>query len=135
MAAIDEDVTRSSKMPAEKRKAAERLLRDDSNLVRQRPEHDRNVVNALMVGDEDVRAIRIQPFESRYLDVHAGRDEDEPRPRPRAPVRKASAALEETRRNRQRAKKHRVDGDGGNQIENRPPPVIGMNCQDSYGPT
>ena len=41
----------------------ERLLGDDAQLKRQRPEEDRNVVDALVVGDEDVGAARLEPLE------------------------------------------------------------------------
>ena len=45
-----------AQVPAEEREPAERLLGDDAQLKRQRPEQDRDVVDALVVADEDVGA-------------------------------------------------------------------------------
>src|SRR5262249_20790556 len=77
MAPVDQHVTSAPQMPAEKRKVAERLLRDDAKLKRQRPEQDRNAVDALMIRDEDVRATGHEPIESLDTDAHARRHEDE----------------------------------------------------------
>ena len=63
MPAIDEHVSRAPQVPAEEREVAERFLRDDSQLIRQRPEQDRNVVDALVIGDEDIRPARLEPLE------------------------------------------------------------------------
>jgi hypothetical protein len=49
MPPIDQHVSRAPEVPAEKRDAPERLLRDDPQLKRQRPEEDRDVVDALVI--------------------------------------------------------------------------------------
>src|SRR4029434_6225044 len=84
--AIHEHVSGSTQVPAEKRKAAERFLGDDPQLIRQRPEQDRNVVDALMIRDEYVRSVAVEAIEAGYLNANAGRGQDQPRPCPRAPV-------------------------------------------------
>ena len=50
--AIDEQVPGPLQVPAEKRNPPERLLRDDPQLQRQRREHDRDVVDALVIRGE-----------------------------------------------------------------------------------
>jgi len=75
---IDEHVSGAPQVPPQERKTAQGLFRDDANLVRQRPEDDGNVVNALVIGDEDVRPIPLETFKSRDLHVDTGRDENQP---------------------------------------------------------
>src|SRR5688572_12689052 len=123
-AAIDQHVPRAPQVPAEKRKVPERLLGDDPELKRQRPEQDRDVVDALVIGDEDVGAIAREPLEAHDLDPDPRRRQNQPRPGPRAPVRKVAGLLEQARCERQRAEDDRVQRDGGDQIEDGPPPVI-----------
>ena len=53
---IDEQVTGPPQVPAEKRNPPERLLRHDPQLQRQRREHDRDVVDALVIRREHVAA-------------------------------------------------------------------------------
>ena len=50
-------------VPAEHRKARQRCLRDDPQLVRQRREDHRRVVDALVIGHEDVGAARRDALE------------------------------------------------------------------------
>jgi hypothetical protein len=47
--AIDEHVPGAAKVPAQERDVPERFLRDDPQLIRQRPEQDGNVVDALVI--------------------------------------------------------------------------------------
>ena len=54
LAAIDQHVAGALQVRAEHRKAAERFLRDDAQLKRDRPEQHRDVVDALVVRDEHV---------------------------------------------------------------------------------
>src|ERR1044071_5091559 len=82
-----------------------------------------------MVGDEDVRAGAQKPVEAADLDVHARRRENQARPRPRAPVREASAVLEEAGPNRERPEYDGVHGDGGNEKKDGPPPVERRNSE------
>src|SRR5258706_15263098 len=77
-----------------------------------------------MVGDEDVRRAGFGPLEPLNGDADAGRLKDQPRPRAGAAVREIAAAIEEARHDRRRAEHDRVNRDGGNEIEDRPPPVI-----------
>ena len=123
LTAIDEQMTRADQMPAEKRKAAERLLRDDAQLKRQRREDDRDVVDALVIRDEYVRLARLHPLEPLDAHVHACRRKDQPRPRPRAPVRRVPFAVDERGEDRERAEDDGVDRNGGNEEEDRSPPV------------
>ena len=73
---------------------AERFLRDDPQLERQRREQDRDVVDALVVGGEDVAARRIEALEPVDSHLHAGGLQDQPRPRARARVPKVAAPIE-----------------------------------------
>src|ERR1043166_6552784 len=129
MRAIDEQMTAAAQVPAEHGKARERLLGDDAKLVRQRREHDGRVVNALMVRYEDVCPAGNDALEAFDGDANAGRLEDQPRPGARAAVREVAAAIEHARGDRRGAEDDRVDADGGDEIEGRPPPMEWWNLQ------
>ena len=107
--AIDQHVPGAAQVPAEERKAAERVLGDDAQLERQRAEDHRDVVDALVIGDEHVGRARRQPLEALDLDAHAGRGQDQPRPPSRAPVREVPVPADQRRAERQRAEHDRVD--------------------------
>ena len=64
IAAIDQQMSGAAKVPAEKRKPPERLLRDDAQLKRQRRENHRDVVDALVIRDEDVSLARLHALET-----------------------------------------------------------------------
>ena len=129
MPAIDEQMAAAPQMPAEHRKPRQRLLGDDPQLIRQRREDHRRVVDALVVRDEDVGRARRDPLEPFDRDANAGGLQNQPRPRARAAVREVAAAIEQARHDRRRAEHDGVDGDGGNEKEDRPPPVIRRNAQ------
>ena len=131
IAAIDEQMAAALEMPAEHREPGQRFLRDDAQLVRQRAEHDRRVVVALMIRHEDVRGAGRQPRETFDRHFDTGRLENQPRPRTRAAVRKTSAMIDEARHDRSGAEHDGVDRDGRNQIEDGPPPVVRGDAQAS----
>ena len=68
---------------------------------------------------------------SSLFDRHpnAGRFQNQPRPCPRAAVREVAAPIEQTRQDRHGAKDDGVDGDGGDEKEDRAPPVVGGKAQ------
>src|SRR5688500_1205563 len=78
-----------------------------------------------MIRDEDIRPAGHQTIESVDVDRDAGREQDQTGPHARAPMREIPAPIEHTRGERERAEHDRVDGDGGNEKEDRPPPEIG----------
>src|SRR5689334_14969602 len=123
MAAIDEHVPGAAQMPAKEGNAAERFLRDDAQLIRQRPEENRNVVDALMIRDEDVGLPRLEAAQSFSTYMDAGGDENETRPGPRAPVSPRAGAIEQRGQQRQRPEHDRVDRDRWDQEEDGAPPV------------
>jgi hypothetical protein len=125
MLPIDQHVAGAGEVPAEEREPAERRLGHDAELIRQRPEQDRDVVDALVVRGEEVARARIQPLQSRGVHRHTRRDQDETRPRTRAAVREVAAAIDERRQDRHRAEHERVDRDRRDQEEDGTPPVIG----------
>ena len=53
----------------------------------------------------------------------------QPRPRARAAVREIAAVVEQARHERRRAEHDRVNGDGGDEVEDRPPPMVGRDAQ------
>src|SRR5712691_8565044 len=124
MTAIDEQVAATAEMPPEHRESRQRRLRDDPQLIRQRGEEDRRIVDALVIGDEHVRGARRNPFETLNANVDPGGLQNQPRPGARAAMREV-AAVDEARRDRRGTEHDRVDGDGWNEIEDRPPPVEG----------
>jgi hypothetical protein len=128
MPAIDEQMPAALEMPAEHRKARERCLCDDPELKRQRAEDHRRVVMALVIGDEDVGGAGRHALEALDGDADAGRVQDQARPRTRARVRDAPAPIEHAREERHRAEHNGVDGDGGNEKENSPPPMVGRDA-------
>src|SRR5215204_4227698 len=121
--AIDEHVAGPTKVPAHERDVSQRFLGDDPQLVWERPEEDRDVVDALMVCDEHVGASGLQALESACSDAYTRCGQNQTRPRARAPVREISVAIEKTRHERQRAEHDRVDRNARDQKENRAPPV------------
>src|SRR6476620_7797535 len=116
-------------VPAENRKPRQRLFRDDPQLIGQRGKDDRDVVDALVIGNEDVGTAGLNPFEALDTDPNARRSQNQPRPRTRASMREMAASVEGARRNRCRAEQDGVDGNRGNQEENGPPPVIRRDAQ------
>ena len=74
---VDEHVTRAPQVPSQKRNVAQRGLRDDSELIRQGPEEDRDVVDALMIGHEHVRASRLESAQALDLHTYARCHQDE----------------------------------------------------------
>ena len=110
-------------------KPRQRLLGDDPQLVRQRREDHRRVVDALVIRHEDVGRARRDALEPFDRDAHAGRLQNQPRPRARAAVREVAAPIEQAGHNRRGAEHDRVDGDGGDQKEDGPPPVERGNAQ------
>ena len=126
--AIDEQVLAAPQMPPEHGKLRQRLLGDDPQLVRQRPEDDRRVVDALVVRHEHVVRARLDAVEPFDAHADAGGLQNQPRPRPRTPVREVAAPIEQAREDRRRAEHDGVDRDGRDENEHRPPPVVGRNA-------
>ena len=94
MLSVDEQVAAALQVPAEHGKPRERFLRDDPELIRQRREDHRRVVDALVVRHEDVRRAGREALEALDGDVDAGRLQNQPRPRARAAVREVAAPIE-----------------------------------------
>ena len=92
---IDEQMSRPPQMPSEERDSAERVLRDDPQLIGERAEEDRDVVDALMIRGEDVAARRIEALEAADPHPHPGRLQDQPRPCARAPVADVTATVDD----------------------------------------
>src|SRR6185503_20136522 len=63
-----------------------------------------------------------------HPDAHAGRLQDQPRPGARARVREVAAPIHQTRRDPDSTENDGVERDGRDEIEDRPPPVIGGNA-------
>ena len=120
-------MTRPPQVPSQKRKMPQRLLRDDTELIRQRPEENWDVVDALVVRDEHIRTAGNQSIQPDHVNADTSRSQNQARPGLRAPVREVPALLEQARPDRQRAQHHRVHTDGRNQEEDGPPPVIRRN--------
>ena len=127
VAPIDEQMAGAHEVPTEKRKAAERFLRDDAQLKRQRGKDDRDVVNALMIGNENVGLTRRDAIEPLHRHVHTGRRENQPRPGTRAPMSGMTFPVDKRRQNRQRAEHDRVNRNGRNEEKDGSPPVEGGN--------
>ena len=107
-------------------KAAERFLRDDAQLIRDRPEQAGDVVDALVIRDEHVGAARHEALEAGHRHLNARGRENQPRPRARAAVREVAAPIEEARGDRREAEHDRVDGDRRDQPEDCSEPVEGQ---------
>ena len=126
---IDEQVSAAAQVPSEDGKPRQRFLGNDPQLVRQRREDHRRVVDALVIRDEDVGLARRDAIESFYGDFDARGFQDEPRPRAGAGVREVSAAIDDAGHDRRGAEHDCVEGDGGDQIEHGQPPVERRNAQ------
>src|SRR5262245_60906718 len=129
MATIDKQMTSAFQMPAEYREFRQRFLGDDAELKRQRPEQHRCVVDALMIRYEDVGRSWRHTLKTFDGHANAGSFENQERPGAGTSMGEVTALVPEARHDRRRAKHDRVDGDGGYQEENRPPPVIGRDFQ------
>jgi len=123
--AIDEQMPAAAKVPSKHREPRQRCLRDDPQLVRQRREDDRNVINALVIRDEHVRRAGSDSLEALHAHADPGRLQDEPRPGARTSVREVTAPIEQARHDGRRAENDGVHADGGDQVKDRPPPVKG----------
>ena len=93
--AIHQQVSRSLQVPSEKRKTPERGFGDDPKLQWQCREENRDVVDALMIGGEDVALGRIDQFKPGGVDANTGRLENQPRPAAGAAVTEISRAIHE----------------------------------------
>ena len=81
---IDEQMPRVAQVPAQHRKGAERRLGENAKLEGNRRDQDREVVDALMVRHEHVRAAGRHETASPGVHPHSRRDENQARPEPRA---------------------------------------------------
>ena len=90
-------------------KPGERLLRDDPQLIRQRREEHRRVVDALVIRHEHVGRAGRDALEAFNRDADAGRLQNQPRPRARAAMREVAAPIEQARDDRRRAEHDGVD--------------------------
>src|SRR5512139_2144731 len=117
-------------MPAEKGERRERGLGDDPELVGERSEDNRDVVDALVIRHEHVGLAPLEPPEALRVHLDARGCEDEPRPGTGAAMGEPAVALKEARHDRDRPEHDRVDGNGRDQPEDRAPPVEGG---DSHG--
>ena len=79
-------------------------------------------------GEEEVRLVTRQVVEAADVHGDAGGLQDQPGPRPRAAVREVALPVDQHRQQRQRAEDDGVQGDGGDQEEDRPPPVERGHC-------
>src|ERR1700733_8851211 len=125
MLPIDEEMPAALQMPAKHGKLRQRLLRDDPQLIRERRENDRRVVDALMIRDEDVGRARDDALEALERHADAGGLENQPRPRAGAAVRKVTAPVEQARDDRDRTEDDRIDGDGGKEKHDGTAPGVG----------
>ena len=85
--------------------------------------------SAIATTDTVLLELRHDAFESLDRHTYASRLQDQPGPGARAAMREVAPPVEHARYDRRRAKDDGVEGDGGNEIEDRPPPVIGGNTQ------
>ena len=76
--AIHEHVSGAQQVPPHERNPAERFLCDDAELERQRGEDDRDIVDALVIGREDVAPGRIEALEPLDGHADAGGLQDQP---------------------------------------------------------
>ena len=122
---IDEQVAGALQVPAEKRETAERVLGDDSKLTAGATRRGSGCRRCSDGSRRRHTRVRLESLEPLDRDAHARRPQDQPRPRARAPMAEVATAIEERRNDRERPEHDRVDADGGNEKEDRPPPVIG----------